>query len=520
MKLPSRALMVLLGLGEMSALHADVRLPAILSDHMVLQAGKPATLWGWADAGEKVAAEMGGKKAEAVTNAEGKWKMKLDLPAGEGPFELLIQGRNALKVSDVLVGEVWVCSGQSNMEWSVAASQDAAKEAEAADYPKIRHFKVQKKTSQTPLDDVQGAWAVCSPATVPQFSAVGYFFGRELHRNLKGVAVGLVGTNWGGTAAEGWTSRATLESNPELKKMLEPADARVAAYDPVAAQANYEKALAQWQEQALKAKSEGKPEPRKPGAPQSPAANPSFPANLYNAMIAPLLPLSIKGAIWYQGESNVSRAAQYRTLFPAMIANWRKDFAQGDFPFYFVQLAPFSYGRGAPTADPTPCAELWEAQLHTLRTVAKTGMAVTTDIGNTKDIHPKNKQEVGRRLALWALSQDYAKKGLIFSGPLYTSSKIEGAKIRIQFDHAKGLKSKDGQPLSHFTIAGEDKNFVPAEAKIEGDTLVVHSASVSKPVAVRFAWRDDAEPNLFNGADLPASPFRTDNFPLVTEGKY
>jgi sialate O-acetylesterase len=301
--------------------------------------------------------------------------------------------------------------------------------------------------------------------------------------------------------------------------MVEAADARIAAYNPATAQADYEKALAAWKQQAEKAKAEGKPEPRKPGPPQEPGAGPGVPANLYNAMIAPLLQLSIKGAIWYQGESNVSRAAQYRALFPAMIANWRKEFAQGDFPFYFVQLAPYSYGRGNPAADPTPCAELWEAQLDTLRSVPKTGMAVTTDIGNVKDIHPKNKQEVGRRLALWALSHDYGQKDLVYSGPLYTSSKIEGSKVRIQFEHAKGLKSQNGQPLTHFTIAGEDQNFVPAEAAIEGDALVVHSSAVAKPVAVRFAWRDDAEPNLVNGSGLPASPFRTDSFPRVTEGK-
>lgn len=519
MLLPSRSLTVLLCLGAATAAHADVRLPAILSDHMVLQAGKPASVWGWAAAGEKVSAELGGKKAETVANAEGKWSLKLQLPSGEGPFELNVRGNNQLTVHDVLVGEVWICSGQSNMEWTVSSSLNPGVEAQAADFPKIRHFKVKKNTSRTPLEDVEGTWAVCSPTTVPQFSAVGYFFGRELHKKLNGVPVGLMGTNWGGTAAEGWTSRKTFESIPELKGLLEPAEARLAAYDPAVAQANYEKQLVVWKEQAEKAKAEGKPEPRKPGPPQSPATNPNFPANLYNAMIAPLLPLSIKGAIWYQGESNVPRAAQYRRLFPAMIANWRKDFAQGDFPFYFVQLAPFSYSRGNPTADPTPCAELWESQLVTLRTVPNTGMAVTTDIGDIKDIHPKNKQEVGRRLALWALAQQYGKKDLVFSGPLYTTSTLDGSKVRIQFEHGKGLKSRDGQPLSHFTIAADDKNFVPAQATIEGETLVVQSPAVSKPVAVRFAWRDDAEPNLVNGADLPASPFRTDSFPLVTEGK-
>ncbi|MEY2598955.1 MAG: hypothetical protein RLZZ142_1214 [Verrucomicrobiota bacterium] len=492
---------------------------------MVVQAGKPAVLWGWADAGEKVAVEFGSQKAETTAGSDGKWKLQVALPSGEGPHQIRVQGKNSLTIQDVLVGEVWVCSGQSNMEWKVQQSLQPEKDIAEANFPKIRHFDIKNTISATPKDDVEGAWVVCSPQTVPNFTAVGYFFGRELHHKLKQVPVGLVAPNWGGTVAEAWTSRAALEAEPLLKPMLDRYAKQDADFNEEAAKANfekakasYEKAQAAWKDAAAKAKAEGMPVPPAPAAPRlvtRVSSGPNFPANLYNGMIAPIVNLPIRGAIWYQGESNVGRAFQYRTVFPNMIGNWRKDFAQGDFPFYFVQLAPYSYGRGK--GDPTPCAELWEAQLRTLRNVPKTGMAVTTDIGDVKDIHPKNKQEVGRRLSLWALHHDYGQKDLVFSGPLYRGAKVEGGKIRIQFDHAAGLKSSNGAALTHFTIAGEDRNFVAAEAKIEGDALVVGSAEVAKPVAVRFAWRDDAEPNLVNGAGLPASPFRTDEFPAVTE---
>ncbi len=498
--------------------NADVRLPKILSDHMVLQGGKPARIWGWADAGEKVSVELAGEKASAVAGADGKWAVQLKVPAkGEG-LELKVSGKNALKVSDVLIGEVWVCSGQSNMEWTVAQSNNPAEEAAAAKFPAIRHFKVPHLTADKPQEDLQGQWVVCSPETVSAFSAAGYFFGRELHQKL-GVAVGLIGTNWGGTPAESWASRDALESYESLKPLLERWDTQVKTFNPEKAKADFDAAMAKWKPLADAAKAAGKPVPQQPRPAGDPATNAHRPANLYNAMIAPLLPLSIKGAIWYQGESNVGRAYQYRTIFPAMIKDWRKRFDQGDFPFLFVQIAPYNYNR-SPEADKTPCAELWEAQSFTLDTVPNTGMAVTTDIGNVMDIHPKNKQEVGRRLALWALAKTYGKADLAYSGPLYKSAKVEGGSIRLTFNHSKGLKASDGKSLSHFMVCGEDKKFVSAEARIEGDEIVVKAADVAKPVAVRFAWREDAEPNLVNGAGLPASPFRTDSFPAVTLDKH
>ena len=514
--------------------HADVRLPKILSDHMVLQGGKPSTVWGWADAGETVnivlessaaptnstASEKWSVKASTTADTSGKWSVKLSLPAAKTPLEMTVSGKNTLKIQDILVGEVWICSGQSNMEWSVQQADHATEEAASANFPLIRHFKVTKTPASTPQDDLPGAWVVCSPESVGSFSAVGYFFGRELHKQLGESPVGLIGSNWGGTPAEAWASRAALNADPSLKPMLDRWDQQVATYDPAKAQEVYEKAKEAWTKQAESAKAENKPAPRQPTPPVPPAQSPNRPANLFNGMIAPLLPLSIKGAIWYQGESNVGRAHQYKTIFPLMIQNWRADFKQPDLPFHFVQIAPYRYNKNNPNADKTPCAELWEAQLETLKKVPQTGMAVTTDVGNLDNIHPTNKQAVGHRLALWALTQNYGVKGITYSGPIYKGAKTEGDKIRISFEHAQGLKSKDGSPLSFFTIAGEDKVFTPAEAKVEGSTLVVSSKDVAKPVAVRFAWSEDSLPNLVNSADLPASPFRTDTFPMVTEGKF
>lgn len=485
---------------------------------MVLQAGKPSTIWGWAEPKEDVTVTIAGKTAKTTANQDGKWSVKLEVPASGSPLDMTVTGKNSLKVSDILVGEVWICSGQSNMEWSLKQASTADTDIPAANFPAIRHFKVAKNAIATPQEDVLGEWQICSPETAGNFTAVGFFFGRELHKEL-GTPIGLVGTNWGGTPAEAWTSWKALEANPSFKSMLERAEASAASYDPEKVKAAHEKALADWKIKAQAAKDEGKPAPRQPSAPVAPLVSPGRPANLYNGMIAPLLPLSIRGAIWYQGESNVSRAHQYRTLFPTMIQNWRTDFAQGDFPFYFVQIAPFGYARGNANADLTPCAELWDAQLNTLKTVTNTGMAVTMDIGNIQDIHPKNKADVGHRLALWALTKDYGKKNLVYSGPIYKSYTSDSSKIRLQFDHATGLKSKDGKALTHFTIAGEDQKFLAANAQIDGDSIVVSAPEVTNPVAVRFAWREDAEPNLVNGAELPASPFRTDNFKGVTEDK-
>ncbi len=455
-------------------LQADVRLPKVIGSHMVVQQGQPATIWGWADPGETVVVEMGTSRGETKADDGGKWSVKIDPPAAGGPYEIHVVGSNTLKLTDVLVGEVWVCSGQSNMQWSVNRALNPQAEIQAAEFPHIRLFTVARNPAKEPVDDCvgkgQGGWVDCNPQTVAGFSAVGYFFGRKLHQDLD-VPVGLVNTSWGGTICEAWTSHSKLESDQDFAPILERS-------------ANF-----------------------KPG-------NPNQGAALYNGMIHPLVPLSMRGAIWYQGESNVARAQQYAKLFPAMITDWRERWGQGDFPFLFVQLAPFRYNG----KDPQECAELWEAQRKTL-SLPNTGMAVTTDIGNIKDIHPKNKQEVGRRLALWALALAHDKQ-LVHSGPLYHEQKVEGNQIRVSFQHTGGgLVAKGDGGLTHFEIAGADEQFVKATATIDGDTVVVRSESVAKPVAVRFAWTDTAEPNLFNAEGLPASPFRTDDFKMVTDGR-
>jgi len=495
------------------ATHADVRLPKALGDHMVVQQKTPARIWGWADAGEKVAVVFAGNQATAVAGEDGAWQTTIKPPAAGGPYTLVIEGKNRIELKDVLVGEVWICSGQSNMAWTVARSDNPQKEIAAASHPQIRLLTVNRKTARTPQADLLSAsdWELCSPETVKDFSAAGYFFGRKLQQELN-VPVGLVNTSWGGTRAEAWTSTSMLKSKPVLAPLLSTWKSRTEAYDAATAKTRYEAALKRWQVAANKAKAAGKRVPRRPQLQGPPADDRHHPANLYNAMIHPLTPMSIRGAIWYQGEANVGRADQYRPLFASMIQDWRNQWKQGDFPFLFAQLAPFRYGNHHPEFE----AELWDSQFKTLSLPA-TGMAVITDIGNIKNIHPTNKQEVGRRLALWALGTTYGKE-LVYSGPLYKSMEVEGGKVRLSFSHTGGgLVAKDGK-LTHFTIAGADKKFVPAAAEIDGGQVVVSSDKVKQPVAVRFGWTDTAEPNFFNKAGLPASPFRTDSFKLRTAG--
>jgi len=391
------------------------------------------------------------------------------------------------------------------MEWSVARSSDAEQEIASANYPDIRLFKVERAFADTPQENCRGNWSVCTPKTVAGFSAVAYFFGRQLHRELN-IPVGLVQTCWGGTPAEAWTRHEVLGGDPELKPIVERFEQAWSNY--LQKMDDYSQELANWLVVAKQVQKRGGATPEEPKKPRPPKMS-KAPSCLYNAMITPLIPYGIRGAIWYQGESNVDRAYQYRRLFPAMIENWRKDWRQGDFPFYYVQIAPFRYGKEFAGA------ELREAQLMTL-SVPNTGMAVTMDIGNVDDIHPKNKQDVGRRLAFWALAKTYRREGIAYSGPIYRSIRAEGNRIRLFFDYVgEGLVARGG-PLTDFTIAGADRNFVEAKAEIDGDTIVAMSNKVIKPVAVRFAWSNAAVPNLFNKEGLPASSFRTDAWPGVT----
>lgn len=494
---------------------ADVKLPAIIGDNMVLQRAIDVPIWGWADPGEKVTVTLGDQSKSATACEKGKWMVRLDSMKEGGPTKMTVSGKNTITVENILIGEVWVCSGQSNMGFTVRGAINAEAEIASANYPEIRLFSVPLVGTQEPQYDCKGKWVVCSPETIPNFTAVGYFFGREVYKNIK-MPVGLINTSWGGSSCEAWVRRDLLEADPAYADLLSSFAKRCAEYDPEKAKAAYEKQKARWKEAVAKAKAEGKPAPRAPRAPSDPRTGQHRPANLYNGMILPILPYAIRGAIWYQGESNAGRAYQYRDLFPKMIKNWRDDWGEGDFPFYFVQLANFMAVKPEPTES--AWAELREAQTMTLSS-PNTGEAVIIDIGEANDIHPKNKQDVGKRLALWALAKVYGRD-LVYSGPMYKGMKKDGNKITISFDHVGGgLVAKGGEPLKGFAIAGEDKKFVWADAKIDGDKVVVSSSDVANPVAVRYAWADNPVCNLYNQEDLPACPFRTDEWPGVTAPK-
>ena len=499
-------LWLLLALGMFAALpaSADVRLPHVIGSHMVLQRDIELPVWGWAEPGEKVTVKLGNAEKTATADAKGNWKVTLPAMKGGGPLQMTVAGKNAITLKDILIGEVWVCSGQSNMELSVRSAANGAKEAAAAKFPSIRLFHVPKRPGGQPMTDVNATWRPCQPGTVQGFSAVGYFFGRKLHKDLS-VPVGLINTSWGGTRIEPWTPPQGFAAVPKLRGILQHIERSNAQYRK-AVKASLD-ALEGWIPAARKALADGTAIPAMPAIVRHPLANAGAPTGLYNGMVHPLLPFAIRGAIWYQGESNRGDGMMYCEKMKALITGWRQVWAQGDFPFYYVQLAPYTY-RGSVTALPG----IWEAQSAALA-IPNTGMAVITDIGNLRDIHPRNKQDVGKRLALWALAKAYGREGLVYSGPLFKALAIEGGKARITFDHVgSGLVSRDGKPLTHFEVAGADKKFAKAEAKIEGDAVVVSSDAVKEPVAVRFGWHQLAEPNLMNKEGLPASPFRTDKW--------
>jgi sialate O-acetylesterase len=489
---------------------ADVRLPAVIGDNMVLQQGMATPVWGWADAGEQVTVSFLGKSKTAQPDASGKWLVKLDAAPAGGPHAMTIRGKNQIELKNVLVGEVWLCSGQSNMQMTVLNSNNAQTEIAAANYPQIRLITVPTKGTQEPQSDFKGEWVECSPKTVGGFSAAAYFFGREVFMHVK-VPVGLIHCSWGGSSCEAWVKRSLLEQDPQYAPMLERFEQTVKTWDPAQAQAAYEQQMVKWKTVAAAAKKAGKEIPRAPRKPTDPATGQHRPANLYNGMLLPLIPYAIRGAIWYQGESNAGRAYQYRELFPLMIRNWRQDWAQGDFPFYFVQLANFRERKPDPVDS--DWAELREAQTMTLK-LPNTGQAVIIDIGDAKDIHPKNKQDVGRRLALWALAREYGFR-VQCASPMYKSMQKQGEKIVIHFDHAApGLVSR--KPIRGFAIAGADRKFVWADATIDGETVVVSSPSVPDPVAVRYAWADNPVCTLYNQNGLPVCPFRTDDWKGIT----
>jgi len=564
---------------------------------MVLQQATDPVIWGWAKSSAQVTVEIQDKTVKTTVAENGKWQLKLSTLKAGGPYTMKISsGSETITIEDILVGEVWVGSGQSNMAWSMAVTDNANAEIAKADFPKIRLFHVPNVTAKEPQENVEAKWVVCTPENIKEFSAVLYYFGKKIHETQK-IPMGLIHTSWGGTPAEAWTSKEALKTIPEInflqnqydnaksqkndrikfKKYIgafdenkvskTELDAILGTWDVLSGTMewgyqvelnikkengkilptlswldkpptthSYEKGvlylsfmlpnnspdpfsfIANFNENALvgtlstsgkqvgelygikRAAGEKKPVLNSPGSQNRPSA-------LFNAMLTPLIPYSIKGAIWYQGEGNVSRASKYHKLFSTMIKDWRSHWNQGDFPFYFVQLAPFNYGDPEGPAS----AELREAQFMTLKE-QNTGMAVTTDIGNVDDIHPTNKLDVGNRLALWALANDYGHKDLVHSGPMYKSMKIQGDKIILSFDHiGGGLVAKDGE-LTDFKIAGADKKFVNATAKIEGNKVTVWSDEVKEPKAARFGWTNAATPNFFNAEGLPASTFRTDNW--------
>jgi sialate O-acetylesterase len=506
-------------------LFAAVKPNPLFTDGAVLQQGQPVPIWGTAGDGEKVTVEFGNQTLK-TTAMNGKWRVELKpLKAGGKPMTMTITGENTVTVNNLLVGEVWVCSGQSNMEWPLARTATVKEETPKANFPEIRMFTVKKKIAIEPQTEAEGSWVQCSPETVGKFSGVGYFFAREIYQKLN-IPVGMIHTSWGGTPAQAWTSIEGFGKDPELAEYVTAAQKNIENYPAAVAAhpAKMEKfklvqqhwnetvakpareAMKAWNEAVAKAKKDGQPQPPKPaplGKPPAPPAPPEgtqgHPTTLYNGMLAPVIPYAIKGVIWYQGESNAKKAKQYQTLFPAMIADWREKWKQGDFPFFFVQIAPFN---GQPP-------EIREAQLLTLSKVKNTAMAVTTDVGNATDIHPAQKEPVGQRLALAARALVYGEK-IEYSGPLYKEMKTKGDKAAIAFNHTgSGLMAKDGE-LRGFTIAGADGNFVPAKAEINGNHVIVSAEGVTKPKAVRYGWANTPDVNLFNKEGLPASPFRTD----------
>lgn len=631
---------------------AEPFLSPVFTDNMVLQRDQQDAVWGWSKPGERITVGIAGQSATSTAGADGKWTVMLPpLPTG-GPHVMTVSGPETVTLNNVLVGDVWICSGQSNMEWRVQDTDNAQAEIAAANFPEIRHLEIPHVTAAEPQKTVANdGWKVCSPETVPRFTAVGFYFGRKLNQDLK-VPIGLIHTSWGGTIAEAWTSKEALvpmndfnQAMADLEKRskaagkeADPQEAWYTAHDPGTSGGSHAWAAADLDEaswptmnqpqqwtgsnipevmnldgtvwmrrsvelsadfvgkeavlnlgaiddedvvwingqkigetagfhrirayrvpagvlkegknsiairvmdvnggggltgpaEAMRLESKGlAPVPltgpwlykvgadltKTPAFPRRMGDNPNVPTVLYNAMVAPLLPYGIKGAIWYQGESNAGRAAQYRKLLPTMIGDWRKRFGQGDFPFYIVQLANFMQAK--PEPGESEWAELREAQAMTAKNVPNSGLAVAIDIGEANDIHPRNKQDVGKRLALQALAKTYGQK-VVSSGPEFREAKTEGNAIRLSFDHAGGGLVAKGGTLKGFSIAGADKKFVWAEAKVDGSDIVVSSPQVRAPVAVRYAWTENPEATLFNTEGLPAIPFRTDTWPGVTEGR-
>jgi sialate O-acetylesterase len=488
--------------------YAKIELPAIISPYMVLQQNTTIKLWGKSTLSANVVINCSWEDENHTVTCrnDGKWDVCIKTPSAGGPYKITISdAEDKTEINHVLIGEVWFCSGQSNMEFPMGTSDaywhtgviNYETEIKQANYPYIRLFTVKKQTAEKPVDTCRGAWVECTPESVSPFSAVAYYFGRMLYQQLK-VPIGLINSSWGGTPAESWTRREILENDTTYKCIFENYQRLLDAYPE--GYKKYKEELEKWRKGVEEGTITGMDAKRPPREPIGPGHH-KTPSVLYNGMVAPIIPYSIRGVIWYQGESNANNPSLYAKLFPDMIKNWRDDWKQGDFPFYFVQIS----------AHNNQNPYIREAQMKTMKSVPNTGMVVTLDVGDSLDIHPRDKKTVGERLALWALSQTYNIPGITCSGPIYKSMTLEGNTIKIYFDHTgSGLVSRNNK-LSLFEISGEDGVFVNADAQIYDNTIVVSSEKVKHPVAARYAWKNYMVPDLFNKEGLPASSFRTND---------
>lgn len=499
-----------------SGARANVSLPDVISDGMVLQQKHRVPIWGTADANEAVTVRFAGQSKKTFASADGKWLVKLDpLSANATPATMTISGRNTIEVANILVGEVWLVAGQSNMQRLLSETDNGETAIAAADHPQIRLFNVSRQVAFKHAAPPLGRWLVCSPQTVKEFSAAGYYFGVELEKELR-VPIGLINSSYGGSQAESWTPVEYLLASDDLRPTVE----RTKIWDEERprVRVEYDGAIKKWRAEADKAVAAGARPSPSPAVPDA-LREYRIASSIYNGMVAPLIPFNLRGAIWYQGESNEARAQQYEVLLPTMIRAWRERWGQDNFPFGIVQLPNYRAQK------PEPADEAWshvrEAQRRTALNTANTGLIVTIDIGEARDIHPKNKLEVGKRMARWALVDVYGRK-LTKSGPIFREAKIEGSKIVVKFDESgAGLKIRDSDQLDEFAIAGADHKWYWANAKITGkDAIEVWSDVVPQPVAIRYAFNNNPRhPNLTNETGLPAAPFRTDNWPGPTDGK-
>ncbi len=517
-------ILCLLSLLAVSA-RAELKLPAIIGDNMVLQQKQANPVWGWDAPGTEVTVTFAGQTKTAKAGADGKWTVKLDaVPANAKPATITIKGSSSKELKNVLVGEVWVCSGQSNMGFNLSSTWDADLDIAQAKDAQLRLISVPQVGTQEIQNDFKGQWEESTPTSAAQFTAVGYHFGRVL-REMLGVPVGLIDNAWGGSACEAWVKRDVLEKDPRFASII----ARWKQTESTFTQAAFDKQVAdhktkvaEWAKARAEALKAGKMfTAQAPRAPQNPLTGQHRPGNLYAGVLHPTIGYGIKGAIWYQGESNASRAKEYRDLFPFMIEHWRKEWNQGDFPFYWVQLADFKPYQTEP--GESDWAELREAQTLTMSKLPHTGQCVITDLGEANDIHPKNKRDVAERLARWALVKDYGQQ-LVYRSPELKGANFEGGKALLTFDFApQGLRTVDTDEVKGFAVCGEDKKWVWAKASIIGGSkkgtnqIEVSAEGVARPVAVRYAWADNPVCNVYSAEGLPVTPFRTDDFPMITD---